>query len=309
MDIAVGSLADAQVDALAVAVTVEDALEAFLESDASGDIGGATLRRYLAERLFSGDPGAVIEWPLSESFHASVLFFVGCGERLDAELVRQAFGMAGRRARNFGSGRLGVVADGLDAPALGAAVEGALLGGWAFRRHLGALRSDKVAPSAEISVLSTTEVDPGVEAAVRRAVLVADATIQARNLVSEPANVINPLTFAEEAERVASRSGLDVTIHDETELERIGAGALLAVGQGSEVPPRLIHLLYRPDGEPEGEPVGLVGKCITFDTGGYSIKTTEGMVTMKSDMAGGAVVLATMAALRDAGCRREVHGV
>ncbi|MDQ4044760.1 MAG: leucyl aminopeptidase, partial [Chloroflexota bacterium] len=101
----------------------------------------------------------------------------------------------------------------------------------------------------------------------------------------------------------------DVTIHDETELERIGAGALLAVGQGSEVPPRLIHLVYRPDGEPEGEPVGLVGKCITFDTGGYSIKTTEGMVTMKSDMAGGAVVLATMAALRDAGCRREVHGV
>jgi leucyl aminopeptidase len=69
------------------------------------------------------------------------------------------------------------------------------------------------------------------------------------------------------------------------------------------------HLVYRPDGDAEGEPIGLVGKCITFDTGGYSIKTAEGMVTMKTDMAGGAAVLAAMSALREAGCRREVHGV
>lgn len=309
MNMMIGTLETANVDVLALAVTGEDALEGFLESEQSGDVGGATLRRYLRDRLFAGDPGTVIEWPLSDRFGASVLLFVGCGERPEADGIRRAFGTAARKARNIGSGRMGIVADGLSGSDLGAAVEGAMLGGWAFRRHLGALRSEQVAPSVDVSVAASTELESEVAEAAERAEIVARATIEARNLVSEPANILNPTTFAEEAERVAGASGLEIRVHDVTELERLGAGALLAVGKGSDVPPCMIHLIYRPDGEPDGPPIGLVGKCITFDTGGYSIKTGEGMVAMKSDMAGGAAVLATMAALRGIGCRREVHGV
>jgi leucyl aminopeptidase len=87
-------------------------------------------------------------------------------------------------------------------------------------------------------------------------------------------------------------------------------GAILAVGKGSVTPPQLIHLTYRPDGAGAGtRSVGLVGKCITFDTGGYSIKPYEGMLEMKSDMGGGAAVLGAMSALRALGVQHEVHGV
>src|SRR5690606_10017046 len=164
-------------------------------------------------------------------------------------------------------------------------------------------------PSADVSVLASSPLSEDAESVVVRAALAARATLDARDLVSEPANVLKPHTFAEEAERVAHRRGLEISVLQVPDLERLGAGALLGVGKGSEVPPCMIHLVYRPDVEPEDPPIGLVGKCITFDTGGYSIKTGEGMVTMKSDMAGGAAVLGAMSALRDGGCRREVHGV
>ncbi|HYH11553.1 MAG TPA: leucyl aminopeptidase [Thermomicrobiales bacterium] len=309
MDITVGGLQEASVDVIAVAVTGEEGLHRFLESEVSGDIDGRTLRRYVSDRLFSGDPGAVLEWPLPESYHASAMFFVGCGEEPAPDRVRRAFGIAARKARNIGSGRIGIAADATGEPLLAHAVQGAILGGWAFRRHLGALRSDKVAPSAEVSVLTSSSLDDEMSAAVARASLIARATLDARDLVSEPANVLNPQTFAEEAERVAARTGLEITVLQPPDLERIGAGAILGVGQGSVTPPCMIHLVYRPEGEPEGDPIGIVGKCITFDTGGYSIKSGEGMVNMKSDMAGGAAVLGAMSALRAAGCRREVHGV
>ncbi len=148
MDIINGNLNDAHVDAIAYAVTGEAALERFVASDQSGDIGGSTLRRYLSDRLFSGEPGAIVEWPLPETFTASVMLFVGCGESSEPDAVRSAFGRAARRARNIGSGRLGIVIDESDPALLPSAVQGAMLGGWAFRRRLGTLRSDKVAPSA-----------------------------------------------------------------------------------------------------------------------------------------------------------------
>jgi leucyl aminopeptidase len=309
VDITIGALRDAPVDVIALAVADQEALEAFLGSDAAKGIDAGMVSRYAEERLFSNGAGGQVEVPLPRSFKATALVLLASGADGKAEPVRRAFGAAARRARTVGSGRFGIVADPLDASAIGAAAEGALLGGWVFRRRLGSLRSDKVAPSATVSVLSSSELGDSEHAAVRRAELVAGATAKARDLVSEPANVINPRTFAEEAERVAAEAGLEVEMHGPDELERLGAGAILGVGRGSAVPPCMIHLTYRPEGEPEGEPIGLVGKCITFDTGGYTIKTGDSMVTMKTDMAGGAAVLAAMSALREANCRREVHGV
>ncbi len=308
MQITIGNLRDAAVDAIAVAVPDQEALETFLQSDAADGLDAAMVSRFAEERLFSNGAGGQVEVPLPTAFKATALILIAGGDR-DAEQLRRGFGAAARRARSLGLGRLGIAADSLTEHDLGSAVEGALLGGWVFRRRLGSLRSERVAPSATVSVLATNDLGESATGAIRRAELVAGATARARDLVSEPANVINPHTFAEEAERVASENGLDVEILGVEALERLGAGAILGVGQGSAVPPCIIHLVYRPEGEVDGDPVGLVGKCITFDTGGYTIKTSDGMVTMKSDMAGGAAVLAAMSALRDAGCRREVHGV
>jgi leucyl aminopeptidase len=309
MDITVGALQDAPVDVIALAVPDQEALEAFLATDAASGIDAGMIGRYAEERLFSGDAAGQLEVPLPETFRATALALVSVTANGSAEALRRAFGTVARRSRTVGAGRLGIVADPLDAGALGAAVEGALLGGWVFRRRLGSLRSDRVAPAATVTVLSGSELDDAASAAVRRAEVIAAATGRARDLVSEPANVVNPRRFAEEAERVASERGLEIDVLGTEDLERLGAGAILGVGQGSAVPPCMIHLVYRPDGEAEGEPVGLVGKCITFDTGGYSIKTADGMLTMKTDMAGGAAVLGAMSALREVACRREVHGV
>ncbi|MDP9370570.1 MAG: leucyl aminopeptidase, partial [Chloroflexota bacterium] len=149
-----------------------------------------------------------------------------------------------------------------------------------------------------------------VDAALARAAAIADGVALARDLANEPASVLNPPEMAARAERVAAEAGLEINVLGPAELEQLGAGAILAVGKGSASEPHLIHLTYRPEGATaETRQVGLVGKCITFDTGGYSIKPYEGMLEMKGDMAGGAAVLGAMSALRAVGCPHVVHGV
>jgi leucyl aminopeptidase len=116
--------------------------------------------------------------------------------------------------------------------------------------------------------------------------------------------------MAEHAQRVADENGLEIKIIEPAEMHELGMGAITAVGRGSVNEPRMIHLIYRPDAAVDsGRSIGIVGKCITFDTGGYSIKPYEGMLEMKGDMAGGAAVLGAMSALRASGCPHIVHGV
>jgi leucyl aminopeptidase len=120
----------------------------------------------------------------------------------------------------------------------------------------------------------------------------------ARDLVNEPAGAMTPTRLAEVATEVAAAGGLEVTVWDEVEVANQGLGGLMGVARGSDEPPRLIQLSYRPSATARGH-VALVGKGITFDSGGLSIKTAEGMETMKTDMSGAAAVLAAMSALPD----------
>lgn len=305
MNCIIGPLEGADVDVLAVPVAGSEGLAAFLASAGLGDDAA----RYIERRGFTGAASSQLEMPLPPGFAAMTLLLLGCGGSPAAERLRRTMGSASRTARRIGTGRIGVVGDGLAATDVPHAVEGAVLGGYAFTRRLGTLRRDKVKPAATVSLVMAADPGADVRASVDRAEQVAVAVGLARDLVSEPANILNPATMAQEAERVAAKAGLEITVLGPEELERLGAGAILGVGQGSDVEPCMIHLIYRPENEADGSPVGLVGKCITFDTGGYSIKTGEGMLTMKGDMAGGAAVLATMSALASVGCRREVHGV
>ncbi|HRA46499.1 MAG TPA: leucyl aminopeptidase, partial [Thermomicrobiales bacterium] len=150
----------------------------------------------------------------------------------------------------------------------------------------------------------------GVGAGVDRGIARGNAIRLTRDLANEPASVLHPVEMAARAQAVATANNLEITILGPKEMEANGMGAILAVGKGSAIEPRMIHLVYRPKGENASDrSIGLVGKCITFDTGGYSIKPYEGMLEMKGDMAGGAAVLGAMSALRALNCPHTVHAV
>ena len=133
--------------------------------------------------------------------------------------------------------------------------------------------------------------------AVQRGQILGDSSNLARAFANEPSNVLTPRLFAERATAIATEAGLGVEILDETQIEKLGMGLLLGVARGSAEPPRVIVLRHDPPGAPGAPVLGLVGKGITFDTGGISIKPAEGMERMKDDMAGGAAVICAMRAI------------
>jgi leucyl aminopeptidase len=160
-------------------------------------------------------------------------------------------------------------------------------------------------------VAATLVVSPGrdVEAAARRGQVIADCCNRARALADEPGNRLPPRVFADRAVAALEGSGVRTDVLDEGALEKLGMGLLLGVGQGSAEPPRLLVMRYEPEGAPAAPVLGLVGKGVTFDTGGISIKPADGMERMKDDMAGGASVVAAMRAIALLGSPHRVIGV
>ncbi len=188
-------------------------------------------------------------------------------------------------------------------------VAGMVLGSFAFswRKE----RPEHV-PAARVVLAGLADAD---RPALERAVAISGASWRARTLASVPSNLKSPAWLADQAVALAAEAGLEVTVWDEKRLADEGFGGILAVGQASATPPRLIRLDYAPPrrsrrrGARSAPTVVLVGKGITFDTGGLSIKPGESMVNMKRDMTGGAVVMAVMAALADVGCPVPVVGL
>jgi leucyl aminopeptidase len=176
-----------------------------------------------------------------------------------------------------------------------AVTEGALLGVYSFRRHI-----TKEAEYGEIKELTIVEPDetklPLLEQACYKGRVLAEATNLARDMVNEPANYMTPSHMAETANRLAETHGLELNILEQEQMHELGMGALLGVTQGSRQPPKFIVLHYRGSDSNEID-IALIGKGITFDSGGISIKPSEGMGEMKGDMAGGAAVIAAMSAI------------
>ncbi|WP_039821077.1 leucyl aminopeptidase [Nocardiopsis halophila] len=189
--------------------------------------------------------------------------------------------------------------------ALAAFAEGALLASYRF-----SLASDPKGPEPVGEIVLACG-DGGGEAkpveAVRRGTALAGAAALARDLINTPSARKDPAWLAGRATEVAARAGLQATVWDEADLEREGFGAILAVGQGSSRPPRLVRLDYAPEGAESH--VVLVGKGVTFDTGGLSLKPNDNMKLMKTDMSGAAVVIGAMSALAELGCRTRVTGL
>ncbi len=189
---------------------------------------------------------------------------------------------------------------------LEAFVVGAMLGSFAF--HWRSAPPEHL-PVGRIVLAGLPDAeDRGDE--LQRAIALGGAGWRARMLATVPSNLKNPGWLAEQARELAGECALDITVWDEARLAADGFGGIIAVGQASATPPRLIRLDYTPEKVTRKTPtVVLVGKGITFDTGGLSIKPGEAMVNMKRDMTGGAVVIAVMGALRTLGCPVKVVGL
>jgi len=149
---------------------------------------------------------------------------------------------------------------------------------------------------------------PAVRAGVQRGEVVSRAVNFARDLVNSPANHITPSALALLATQMAAARGLEALILERADAERLGMGCYLAVARGSQEAPKFITLRYRPEGTPDGR-VAIIGKGVTFDSGGLSLKSAESMVTMKDDMSGAAAVLAAMQAVAQLRPGREVLAI
>jgi leucyl aminopeptidase len=185
---------------------------------------------------------------------------------------------------------------GFDAPEwVRAAVEGAVIGEF-DPDHLKTdpKKAEKRVDSLEIAVEQT---DSDRELAANEGRIIGESQNFARELVNTPANLLTPLKLAERARVMASSVGLDCEILDQDRMRQLGMGALLGVAQGSDEPPALIILRYKPQNAPGSDHLALIGKGVTFDTGGVSIKPADGMEKMKYDMAGGAAVIGAMWAI------------
>lgn len=176
-----------------------------------------------------------------------------------------------------------------------AVTEGALLGTYLFRRHI-----TKEAESGEIRALTIVGPDAAnlsaLEGGIERGRILAGAAGLARDMVNEPGNYMTPTIMAETAAKLAAEYGLELTVLEREQMQELGMGGLLGVAQGSRQPPKLIILRYSGRGG-DGADIALVGKGITFDSGGISIKPSDKMEEMKGDMAGGAAVLAALDAI------------
>jgi leucyl aminopeptidase len=308
--ITVGPLASVECDALVVGLYAEEPKlrEAVAKLDRA--IGGQ-LADVLAAERFQAKPAQVTYVHTGGRLPARRLIVVGLGKRADLtlETVRRAASAGLRRARELGAKIVAIETLGERLPAAArthAVTEGAILGSYTFDRY----KREKT--EKRVEELRVVEADArrrgeATEGA-RTGEIFADATCFARDLVNSPANDVHPTYLAKVAGQIAKDAKLGVKVLDRAECEKLGMGAFLGVAAGSEQPPKFIHLTYTPAGKRRRR-VAVIGKGITFDSGGLDLKTAEGMLRMKDDMSGAAAVLAIMRALPMLKPSFEVHGL
>ena len=242
----------------------------------------------------------------------------------DAAAVRRVSGDVARFLRRKGISEFATIAHGagiggLDAGESAQAIaEGTLLGLYKFDTYRSngngsGGEGDSDGDAGGIGSVTIVERDAGnidaLTAGASVGTVLAESTMLARDLVNHPANVMTPTRMADIAREVAESVGLELDVMDRDRMKQHGMGAFLGVAQGSEEPPKLIVLTYRGDPEHPENNLGLVGKGITFDTGGISLKPAANMEAMKGDMAGGASVIAAMRAIGSLKPRINVTGL
>lgn len=294
LELRIGGVEEARVDLLAVCVRPGERLAGAAAT--ADDWTGGALSRRLREDGFRAREGDAELLPVGDDGRPHVLA-VGLGDPGDGngkhspeERLRRAAGRAVRMAREARAASVGfALPRGRAAPdVVRAAAEGLFLGDWSYDELRGQEARSELPPPPERIVVFATDGGPELEASARDGRLAAESQNFARELVARPANVATPRYLAARAEGVAEEFGLEVEVWGPRRLRDEGFGALLAVARGSDCEPRFVRLEYR---GAEGAPFVLVGKGVTFDSGGISLKPSEGMEEMKYDMAGAAAVL------------------
>jgi len=295
------------VDAVVVGVAQKDGAPSLLGAAWLPKDLRTALTRDAAALGVTGAPDEVRRVP-GTGTKAAVVVLVGVGsaDALSPETLRRAAGAATRELAGTTSVALTLPAE--DVESLAAVTEGALLGAYAFTRYRGPAAGAKAAVQ-DVQVVTSLGRSRAAKDAVARAEVVAAAVHATRDLVNAAPNDLYPEAFADAARAAVKESGakgLKVSVLDEKALVSGGYGGLVGVGQGSARGPRLVRVAYSPS-RPKAT-VALVGKGITFDSGGISIKPAAGMEAMKSDMAGAAAVLHTVVAAARLGLPVAVTG-
>jgi len=261
---------------------------------------------------FKGSEGDTLLLRPANSDPAERVLLIGLGKKRDfsLETLRRAAPKALRGGEKLGLKKIAIRAPqvartpGAQGVELQALAEGLFLGAYRFDRHRN-VPEDAPKPVEEVALL-VDNVNALTSKAVARARTYAQATILARDLINEPPSRMNPERLAAEALKL-NKSPISVRVFEKKELEKMGMGGILGVGAGGAVPPRLVELTYKPSGKAK-KIVALVGKGITFDSGGLSLKPAQSMETMKDDMSGAAAVLGVFSALAALEPPIEVRG-
>jgi leucyl aminopeptidase len=262
--------------------------------DAGADVAGAygrKLRPLLSALGVTGKSGEVVKVPTAGTLSSALLVLVGLGKKQDPTAVRRAAGVAARAVTNAASVAVALPAD--SAELVRAVTEGWELGGYTFTAYK---KDPKKDAPGEVVVLSPVARRKEVAAAFEEAQVLTRAVAATRDWVNTPPGDLTPPLFADavaEATRELTKGRgapkIGIRVLDEQELENLGCGGILGVGAGSSAPPRLVELTYAPRGAKRH--LALVGKGITFDSGGLTIKPAQSMNEMKSDMAGAAAIV------------------
>ena len=289
-----GSPAEARVDLLGLLLCEGEKPGPLVEEVSSGQAG-----RVMALGDFKGKPRQrTLLYPQGRGGPVRVLL-VGLGPRakVDREGLRRAVGALVQEARRLKAGKLGILPPQKALPRvatdelLGAAAEAAVMADYGFDHHKSKSNDERPAGRLQVSLFAhRAHAD-----AVKQAVAVAEAVNLARDLANEPGNIATPRFMAEFARKVGRTHGFKVKVIEPAEMRRLGMRALLGVAQGSEEPPRFLVLEHTPRGA-RGKPVVLVGKGLTFDSGGISIKPADKMWEMKFDKCGGCAVIGAVTA-------------
>ncbi|MBK5282313.1 MAG: leucyl aminopeptidase [Nitrospiraceae bacterium] len=264
---------------------------------------GGSLRKLVQSKEFEGKANEVLLYHTQGTVPAKRLVLVGLGKKsaVTLETIRQALGSAAKRVRQAKVGSFTVSLPAITPNGVSlldvaqAMVEGAILGSYQFTVYRTTATPEHNVSGMKILISEKGQLRQVTEG-VRRGVATAEATVFVRDLCNHPANVLTPTKVASEATAIAKAEKISIKILEQKEMERLGMGALLGVARGSQEPPKFIILEYNGTKKKDERPVVLVGKTITFDTGGISLKPAENMEHMKADMTGGAEVLASIRA-------------
>ncbi|CAM00961.1 leucyl aminopeptidase [Saccharopolyspora erythraea NRRL 2338] len=284
-----GAVAKLTVEALIIGtVAGPDGVELAPGSEQVAAAFDGDLAKVLASLGATGKADEVVKLPAGGKLRAEVLVAAGLGKPADdgpsAESVRRGSGAAARALTGVSH-----AATTLSAVDLSAAVQGTVLGAYAFSRYKSQPGDE---PVSKVDLVVADAKDDATRATLKGATAIAEAVSTARDLINTPPNDLYPASFADRASELGRGAGLEVEVLDDNALRKQGYGGILGVGSGSSRPPRLVRLRHK--GPKGAKKVALIGKGITFDTGGISLKPGANMDEMTSDMSGAAAVIATM---------------